>query len=789
MKKYVILLILCFFATSAFGFSDNDYTDEEKEKLAGIESGAEANEPLVSQSDAEAGTSETEYSWSPLRIAQAIAALASSASSFLGLSDTPSAYTGQGGKAVTVKVDESGLEFTAPASGTGDVVGPASATAGNLPVLDATGKILSDSGKKPGDFLEAEVDGSTTNEINTIAADTGGSTTGLALTLAGAGIVATSRSGDTVTITGTEVDQIIKNLYDVGTMLYADEDNLPVAKTAAQMETILAIDDIVTLSGRPRGAYNFGTVFIGSTIGDNSTVKQALQDLETAVEGKQAAGNYEPAFDFGTGAGDINTDDIPEGGTNKYERDTGTNTGDQVGDGVTITGAGTAISPFVAVGDGTGTDDQTASEVAVTTTSFNGHLANDSTSDTVQKCLDLLDDIASGGMTNPMTAAGDMIVGGTAGAPVSIAKGANNTIWGIDSSGTLGWQSSFSLDDSAAQFFHSADQLGWIDCSEISHGYTRKMYFPNFDFRPAVLGNNLFPASSYLSFGATAGTDGYGIRDNSGTMEYKNFGGAWTGIGSGGGGTSAGAQYDVQIAGAANDFAAVTGEFKYQDHTLSIGTGGMSQAKTSGTPGLFTLYSNNSTDTTGAGLKGPSATLASSYHLIFPSTEPAATAIWAHAAASGHDSAGSWLYPGTAANNLCQFDENAKYPAADGSAITNVSSTPNDTETIYDADGGTVTITKNNAIVVLGAAGTVNPLTPDDSPATNFAASNDNGVITQITINCPTGCYLGKADGSGYLAQNQDYQSGGAATDTIVYVAINTTHYKCWTATGTWTGL
>lgn len=89
--------------------------------LINVEDGAEVNEPLVSQSDAEAGTSETEYSWSPLRIAQAIAALASSASSFLGLSDTPSSYTGQGGKSVTVKSDETGLEFT---SGGGSMVYP-----------------------------------------------------------------------------------------------------------------------------------------------------------------------------------------------------------------------------------------------------------------------------------------------------------------------------------------------------------------------------------------------------------------------------------------------------------------------------------------------------------------------------------------------------------------------------------------------------------------------------------------------------------------------------------------
>lgn len=40
----------------------------------------------------------------------------------------------------------------------GDVTGPAGATAGNFPALDATGKILSDSGSKPADFQPVDAD-------------------------------------------------------------------------------------------------------------------------------------------------------------------------------------------------------------------------------------------------------------------------------------------------------------------------------------------------------------------------------------------------------------------------------------------------------------------------------------------------------------------------------------------------------------------------------------------------------------------------------------------------------
>jgi hypothetical protein len=43
-------------------------------------------------------------------------------------------------------------------------------------------------------------------------------------------------------------------------------------------------------------------------------------------------------------------------------------------------------------------------------------------------------------------------------------------------------------------------------------------------------GNLLVPASSYINFGTTAGTSGYGIFDNAGTLQYKNSGGSWTNL-------------------------------------------------------------------------------------------------------------------------------------------------------------------------------------------------------------------------------------------------------------------
>ena len=40
-------------------------------------------------------------------------------------------------------------------------------------------------------------------------------------------------------------------------------------------------------------------------------------------------------------------------------------------------------------------------------------------------------------------------------------------------------------------------------------------------------GSHMQPASTYHNYGTTIGTSGYGLRDNAGTMEFKNSGGAW----------------------------------------------------------------------------------------------------------------------------------------------------------------------------------------------------------------------------------------------------------------------
>jgi len=46
----------------------------------------------------------------------------------------------------------------------------------------------------------------------------------------------------------------------------------------------------------------------------------------------------------------------------------------------------------------------------------------------------------------------------------------------------------------------------------------------------AVFGNSILQAASYLNWGSTSGSSGYGIRDNAGVLEFKNSGSLWNNL-------------------------------------------------------------------------------------------------------------------------------------------------------------------------------------------------------------------------------------------------------------------
>ena len=67
------------------------------------------------------------------------------ANKFIELTDTPTTYSGQSGKNISVNSTEDGVEFTS--SGLGDVVGPASSSDDAIATFNTTsGELLQDSG-------------------------------------------------------------------------------------------------------------------------------------------------------------------------------------------------------------------------------------------------------------------------------------------------------------------------------------------------------------------------------------------------------------------------------------------------------------------------------------------------------------------------------------------------------------------------------------------------------------------------------------------------------------------
>ena len=61
---------------------------------------------------------------------------------------------------------------------------------------------------------------------------------------------------------------------------------------------------------------------------------------------------------------------------------------------------------------------------------------------------------------------------------------------------------------------------------------------PGINHKFDVNGNIGIVAGGYLNFASVDGDSGYGFKDNSGTIQYRNSGGAWTTFGSGLGGSS-----------------------------------------------------------------------------------------------------------------------------------------------------------------------------------------------------------------------------------------------------------
>lgn len=71
----------------------------------------------VPQAEAEAGVATTRRIWTAQRVKQALDVLTPGIATFLSAPDTPSSYSGQAAKVVSVNGGETALEFTTPAAG------------------------------------------------------------------------------------------------------------------------------------------------------------------------------------------------------------------------------------------------------------------------------------------------------------------------------------------------------------------------------------------------------------------------------------------------------------------------------------------------------------------------------------------------------------------------------------------------------------------------------------------------------------------------------------------------
>ena len=121
-----------FVVDSSYVHTDNNYTTTEKTKLSGIQSGAEVNvnadwnsvsedskilnKPSIIDNALTLTNPTIEYVVKNNTLVESTGG-GSGASTFVELTDTPSSYSGEGGKVVSVKSDGTGLEFTTPSGG------------------------------------------------------------------------------------------------------------------------------------------------------------------------------------------------------------------------------------------------------------------------------------------------------------------------------------------------------------------------------------------------------------------------------------------------------------------------------------------------------------------------------------------------------------------------------------------------------------------------------------------------------------------------------------------------
>jgi hypothetical protein len=119
-----------------------------------------------------------------------------------------------------------------------------------------------------------------------------------------------------------------------------------------------------------------------------------------------------------------------------------------------------------------------------------------------------------------IAAAGDVVVGSAAKTPTVVTKGANNSVFGVDNAGTLGFYTTWMMSDSAAQFYNVAapTKLVKIDPSNQTAGNTGTIQAPNGGTATLVAGTQAIVGANTGSASYTATLSAV---DVSGTTSLK----------------------------------------------------------------------------------------------------------------------------------------------------------------------------------------------------------------------------------------------------------------------------
>jgi hypothetical protein len=101
------------------------------------------------------------------------------------------------------------------------------------------------------------------------------------------------------------------------------------------------------------------------------------------------------------------------------------------------------------------------------------------------------------------------------------------------------------------------------------------------------------------------------------------------------------------------------------------------------------------------------------------------------------------------------------------------------------SNSGAISVTGNRNYVICTAACQLTLPTP--AAGIEICARKDNNTTGAITLVNASGVYYEKTDRTAYITVNHKYVSGGAVTDQMCIVGVDSTHWQVWNSTGTWT--